>query len=181
MATKANKVSLRQFQQELAQKLSSAKIDPVAAARLGVQCGQAHWLVALEDAGEIVPVPEVLPVPLTKPWYVGVTNIRGSLFSVIDFSAFTGGEPTGRGSDTRLILAGSRFGINAALLVSRMLGLRSALDLRALPVEATAPDDLPWAGQSWGEASGGANADRVWRELKFEKLIETPEFLNVGV
>ena len=66
------------------------------------------WLVEPADAGEMVPVPEVLPVPLTKPWYVGVTNIRGSLYSVVDSSSFTGAEGVTRRQENRLVLVGAR-------------------------------------------------------------------------
>jgi twitching motility protein PilI len=178
----ATKVSLRQFQQDLAQRLSSAKTEPVSAARLGVQCGASFWLIALEDAGEIVPVPELLPVPLSKPWYLGLANIRGSLYSVVDFSAFAGGEPTARSADSRLVLAGPRFGINSALLVSRMLGLRNARDLQPVADEPQPTAVAAWSGRAWREsAAGGAAAGRVWRELKFEHLIESADFLNVGL
>ena len=178
----ATKVSLRQFQQDLAQRLSSAKTEPVSTARLGVQCGASYWLIALEDAGEIVPVPELLPVPLSKPWYVGLANIRGSLFSVVDFSAFAGGEPTARSADSRLVLAGPRFGINSALLVSRMLGLRNARDLQPVVDDARGGAVTIWSGRAWREAAAtGAAGARVWRELKFEHLIESADFLNVGV
>lgn len=178
----ATKVSLRQFQQDLAQRLSSAKTAPVSAARLGVQCGASYWLIALEDAGEIVPVPDLLPVPLSKPWYLGLANIRGSLFSVVDFSAFAVGELTARSADSRLVLAGPRFGINSALLVSRMLGLRNARDLQPVVDDSQGEVAGAWSGQAWREAAAGdAAAARVWRELKFEHLIESPDFLNVGL
>lgn len=169
----ASKVSLRQFQQDLAQRLSSAKAEPASAARLGVQCGATLWLIGLEDAGEILPVPELMPVPLTRPWYMGVANIRGSLFSVVDFSAFAGGEATVRGGDNRLVLAGPRLGINAALLVSRMLGLRNPRDLELAGEDASSP----WSGTQWREAG---EAGRTWRELKLEQLVGDPGFLNVG-
>ncbi len=177
----ATKVSLRQFQQDLAQRLSSAKDAPASAARLGVQCGTGYWLIGLEDAGEIVPVPALTSVPLTKPWFMGMANIRGGLFSVVDFSAFSGHEATARSTENRLVLAGSRFGINAALLVSRMLGLRNPNEFQEV---AGGIETVPWAGQMWHEG-GGANETRLqiraWRELKFEHLIEDPGFLNVGV
>ena len=192
----AAKVSLRQFQQDLAQRLSSAKTAPVSAARLGVQCGASYWLVALDDAGEIVPVPEILPVPLTKSWYLGVANIRGALFSVVDFAAFAGAEPAVRSADSRLVLAGSRFGINAALLVSRMLGLRNARDMHRVEDGLPGEGAAAWAGPAWREGTAaGANAvnalgsnvsnsagtARVWREMKLEHLVESPAFLHVGV
>lgn len=170
----AIKTSLRQFQQDLAQRLSSAKAQPAAATRLGVQCGPAYWLIDLADAGEIVPVPEILPVPLTKPWFVGVTNIRGSLYSVVDFASFAGGEPVARAQENRLVLAGGRFGINAAILVSRMLGLRNPKDFTA--AEGAAAKEAPWAGGNWRDADA-----RVWHELKLQELVQDQDFLQVGL
>jgi len=173
----ATKISLRQFQQDLAQRISAARTEGGGSSRLGVQCGARFWLIGLEDAGEILPVPDLLPVPLTKPWFLGVANIRGSLFSVVDFSAFSGGEPTARSTDNRLVLAGGRLGINAALLVGRMHGLRNPSgEVEAM--EANAP---AWAGRRWKEAAGASRGEeRIWQELQFERLVEDSQFLNVG-
>jgi len=169
------KTSLRQFQTELAQRLSSAKLQPAVATRLGVQCGSGFWLIDLADAGEIVPVPEILPVPLTKPWYVGVANIRGSLYSVVDFSLFSGAEAVTRGQENRLVLTGSRFGINAALLVNRMLGLRNPREFTPQPEEADAAR-APWKGAFLGDADS-----RQWHELRLQHLVEHQDFLQVGL
>ena len=181
----AIKTSLRQFQTELAQRLSSAKAEPAAARRLGVQCGTGYWLIDLADAGEIVPVPEILPVPLTKPWYVGVANIRGSLYSVVDFSLFAGAESVPRGTENRLILAGTRFGINSAILVTRMLGLRNPRDFTPAPAPegsatggaaGAAGNEGPWMGTHWHDADA-----RLWHELKLQDLVEHQDFLQVGL
>ena len=175
----AIKTSLRQFQQDLAQRLQSAKAQPAADTRLGVLCGQNYWLIDLGDAGEIVPVPEILAVPLTKPWFVGVTNIRGSLYSVVDFSAFSGAEPVSRAQENRLVLAGSRFGINAAILVSRMLGLRNPKDFtREEGTEGSGGPGrgAPWAGANWRDAD-----TRVWHELRLQELVQDQDFLQVGL
>jgi len=171
----AIKTSLRQFQQDLAQRLSSAKLQAAAATSLGVQCGSAYWLIDLADAGEIVPVPEILPVPLTKPWFVGVSNIRGSLYSVVDFASFAGAEPVSRGQENRLVLAGSRFGINAAILVSRMLGLRNPRDFTQ-EAAAGSGGSTPWAGANFRDGDA-----RVWHELKLQELVQNQEFLQVGL
>lgn len=170
----AIKTSLRQFQQDLAQRLSSAKAQAAVATSLGVQCGPAYWLIDLADAGEIVPVPDILHVPLTKPWFVGVANIRGSLYSVVDFASFTGAEPISRGQENRLILAGSRFGINAAILVSRMLGLRNPRDFTRQ--EAESGEGTPWKGTQLRDGDA-----RVWQELKLQELVQNQDFLQVGL
>ncbi len=170
----AIKTSLRQFQQDLAQRLSSAKAQATAATSLGVQCGSAYWLIDLADAGEIVPVPDILPVPLTKPWFVGVANIRGSLYSVVDFSSFTGSEPVTRAQENRLVLVGARFGINAAILVSRMLGLRNPRDFAPQTDAGTA--GAPWAGALLRDADS-----RLWHEMKLQELVQDQDFLQVGL
>lgn len=169
----AIKTSLRQFQQDLAQRLSSAKAQAAAATSLGVQCGPAYWLIDLADAGEIVPVPDILAVPLTKPWFVGVANIRGSLYSVVDFASFSGGEPVARGQENRLVLTGARFGINAAILVSRMLGLRNPRDFSR--DEASANEGKAWRGAQLRDGDA-----RLWQELKLQELVQDPDFLQVG-
>jgi twitching motility protein PilI len=169
----ASRTSLRQFQQDLAVRLSSAKAEPASSARLGVQCGGAHWLIDLTEAGEIMPVPAVAPVPLTRSWYAGLANARGVLVSVVDFSAFATGQATLRGTENRLVLVNARLGINSALLVSRMLGLRNPRDFTPLATEATTK---PWEGARWVDHAG-----MQWRELSLARLVAVPEFLQIGI
>lgn len=154
-------------------RLSSAKAEPASSARLGVQCGGEHWLIDLTEAGEIMPVPVVAPVPLTRPWYAGLANARGILVSVVDFSAFATGKPTPRGTENRLVLVNTRLGINSALLVSRMLGLRNPRDFTPMDAEATAK---PWEGARWTDQAG-----MQWRELSLARLVAMPEFLQIGI
>ena len=89
-----------------------------------------------------------------------------------------------RSADNRLVLVGARLGINAALLVSRMLGLRNPREFQPVPADAADVFAVaPWAGQVWhdgGNSSGTMLRMRSWRELKLEQLVEDPGFLNVG-
>ena len=168
----ATKTSLRQFQQELAVRLAGAKAAPASTARLGVRCGTTLWLIDLTEAGEIMPAPALTPVPLTKPWYAGLASARGTLISVVDFSAFATGQATPRGPENRLVLVNARLGINCALLVSRMLGLRNPRDFRAAPIAQAGKD---WEGGRWTDPAGSE-----WRELSLARLVAMPEFLQIG-
>lgn len=85
--------------------------------------GGARWLMNLEGSGEVLPLPPITPVPLMQPWFVGMANIRGTLFSVVDFSAWRGGEPTPRTAQARLLLIGQ----HSALLLQRTWGLQTGL------------------------------------------------------
>jgi twitching motility protein PilI len=93
----------------------ATRVRPVC---LGVQAGPDYWLLDLADSGEIVPLTPLTEVPLTKPWFAGIANIRGNLHSVVDLSAFVGKEATPRNTSSRLLLIGTRHGSNAALLVT---------------------------------------------------------------
>lgn len=168
----ARKISLRQFQENLVKRLTSAQRGETANALLGVQAGREHWLLDLADSGEIVPLPHLTAVPLTKPWFCGVANIRGTLYSVVDFSAFQGGDATPQNTESRLLLVNSRHGINSALLVSRTLGLRNVEQLQP---RAATQDTRPWVGDQYDDAQG-----RHWKKLNLRQLINQPEFLEIG-
>ena len=127
----AKKTSLRDFQEYLAGRLLGAAQGRGTSSWLGVRAGDDNWLIDLSDSGEIVQAPKLTAVPLTRPWFAGIANIRGSLYAVADFSVFCGGIPTPRNNNTRLLLVGSKHGANAALLVTRMLGLKNPDDFVA--------------------------------------------------
>ena len=168
----AKRISLREFQKDLVERLSSARRGEVARAVLGVQAGLEYWLLDLGDAGELMPTPALTHVPLTRPWFDGIANIRGTLYAVVDFSAFQGGQPILPSGDNRLLLVGGRFGINSALRVSRALGLRN-LDELELQEDR---DPRPWVGEQYVDNQG-----RIWRRLLLKNLLSQPQFLEIGV
>jgi twitching motility protein PilI len=99
---RAAKLDLRAFQQELAARLAAKTTQQVEQSRLGLACAGRQWLIRLADAGEVIAVPTLATVPLTRPWYLGISNIRGNLYSVIDFAGFHRGADratdSGRGA-----------------------------------------------------------------------------------
>lgn len=167
----ATRTSLRDYQRELAARLQSAGSAPVAS-KLGLQvCGQ-RWLVDLRDAGEVIPVPGVTPVPLTRAWFKGVASVRGNLVGVVDFGAFLGIGAATPGDQSRLLLLNERFRMGSALLVDRSLGLRSEGQLSERP---RGGDAVPWVKREYDDALGDA-----WRELDLALLAQDPAFLSVG-
>ncbi len=172
---RAAKLDLRSFQQELATRLASKTAAQVESSRLGLYCAGGQWLVRLADAGEVIAVPPIVGVPLTKRWFLGVANIRGNLYSVIDFARFLGhGTPSGaQAPQQRLLLFGPRAGeLNAGIVVTRVLGLRNLAEL----APASLPEDPPaWYAQRWMDAEGQA-----WQEIDLSKLARDPAFLQVG-
>src|SRR5215510_1790721 len=146
----ARRTSLREFQQDLVRRLNEAAAAEAPSARLGVQVGGELWLVRLEEAGEVIPVPPIAPVPLTRPWFRGLANIRGNLYSVVDLSGFQGGDPTPQTPDSRLLLVAERYNTSAALLVSRMLGLRHLHHFQPRPTGS----QHPWESKHYADRDG---------------------------
>jgi twitching motility protein PilI len=173
---RADKLDLRVFQQELAVRLASKTAAQVESSRLGLAAAGQRWLIRLADAGEVIAMPQLATVPLTKPWFLGVANIRGNLYSVVDFGGFLGHEgaaPPAAGGQSRLVLFGPRAGeLRVGIMVSRVLGLRNLAEL----APAAPPADAPaWYGLHWIDADGGA-----WQEIDLARLAQDPGFLQVG-
>lgn len=180
----ARRERLREFQAELAERLRRAQTAPLASNRLGLAIGSRRLLVDLADAGEILVVPDITPVPLTKDWYRGLANVRGNLVSVIDLSLFAGGPATPLDKESRVLALASDLGSATGILVSRMLGLRSAADLTATPESNDAPTgrdpatrDLfaPWLRGRFVDAQRGA-----WHQLDLAALTGDARFLDVA-
>ena len=176
---RAAKLDLRTFQRELATRLASKTAAQVEQSRLGLACAGAQWLIRLSDAGEVVAVPPIAPVPLTKSWYLGIANIRGNLYGVIDFAGFLAKPPGAAAtisgtSPVRLVLFGPRVGeLRAGLVVQRVLGLRNLAELTPCDPEENAPR---WYGPRWTDPALG-----VWQEIDLALLAQDPAFLQVGL
>ena len=166
----AARTSLRDYQRELAERLKSAESGRFSS-KLGLQVAGAGWLVDLQEASEMIPVPTITPVPLTKSWFRGVTNIRGNLYTVVDLPAFVGAAPMALNDQARLLLIGERFRMAAALLVERSLGLRNPDQFRAIEGDAG-----PYARAHYEDPEG-----RQWKELDLPQLVQHPEFLSVSL
>jgi twitching motility protein PilI len=170
---RAGKLDLRSFQQELAARLTSKTAAQVESSRLGLSSGGEQWLIRLSDAGEVIAMPPVATVPMTRPWFLGVANIRGNLYTVIDFAGFLGRGGVDAAAGARLLLFGPRTGdLRAGIVVARVLGLRNLAEL----APSAPPHDAPaWYAQRWMDAEGG-----TWQEIDLAKLARDPGFLQVG-
>jgi twitching motility protein PilI len=169
----ARKTSLREFQQKFAERLRDLSSRKTVASKLGFQVGSDNWLVSLSDVSEVIPVPNFFEVPQTEEWFRGVSNVRGKLYSTVDFSAFQGGEIINAGSERRVVLIHEKIIEGSGLLVSRMLGLRNP--------ETFTEDGERDASKPWMKAQYRDQNGAVWFELDLEALSREARFLEVGL
>ncbi len=170
-------VHLEAFQARLAERLKNASAESATSAKLGLLIGNDRWLVDLSDAGEIVPVPQqIASVPMTKSWFKGMANLRGTLHTVTDLAQFAEAGSTPINRESRLISLAGRFNVNASLLVTKMLGLRATIDLKpAVGITENRYGQFPWAGAYWRDAQ-----DIVWRDLTLSKLALDESFILIS-
>ncbi|HZS67025.1 MAG TPA: chemotaxis protein CheW [Burkholderiales bacterium] len=169
--TTTGRISLREYQLALSERLQNAEAGAALPSKLGFQVAGEGWLIELRDAAEVIEVPPISPVPLARGWFKGVANVRGNLYSVSDFSAFLGAEPVKLGAEARLLVLSERFRCGAALLIERSLGLRA---LGALVPESVAAP-APWVRAQYSDAEG-----RRWKELDVAALVQQEPFLGVS-
>ena len=169
----AKRISLREFQQDLSKRLAEVKITGHRAALLAVTAGSENWLLDLSDAGEIIAAPTLTHVPLTQNWFRGLANVRGNLFSVVDFAAFCGEAPIPLNAESRIMLVGAKQGLNTAILVSRALGLRNPEDF---DIDENFVDSRPWIASAMRDSQG-----RLWKRLIVRPLVTDPRFLDANI
>ncbi|OGA97923.1 MAG: chemotaxis protein CheW [Burkholderiales bacterium RIFCSPHIGHO2_12_FULL_69_20] len=173
----ANKQALRELQTRLAERMQQVRHETPGVSWLAVDCGGQGLLLALRQAGEISDLGALVPVPHTQPWLAGVVNLRGGVFTVVDLARFLGlraqAAPPTR-DHARLVAFNAALGINGALLVDRLEGLRHAVDMQPEP-ETTDNDLRPaFAPARWCDAAG-----RAWQEIDLAALARLPQFLAI--
>ena len=184
----STRIPLREFQQALAERMHQARVVTAPDARLDVQTGDLRWLLPVDQVGEILPRPALTPVALTPSWFAGLTNVRGSIISVVDLAAFSAhpGVLSSQHS-ARLVLLAERLGAQCGLLVEQVHALKRLDALQRLetdPAIAAAADPVPWLVARYCERSrertgtpGGTAPG--WGEIDLIRLCNSERFLRL--
>jgi len=174
----AQREALRELQARLARRLQEAQGSAQQAAWLAVECQTQGLLFPLAGAGEIFAVPSLLPVPHTRDWFLGVSNLRGRLHGVVDLAAFLGlRAPLVAGAPLleqgRVLALNPALGSHCALLIDRLAGLRAQPQMQAVArAEGARPG---FAGGTWADERG-----REWQEVDLAALAAHPQFLGIA-
>jgi twitching motility protein PilI len=173
----ANRDALRELQTRLASRLQAARTEGVSVAWLAVKVGAVNCLFPLAQSGEIFPLGSVQRVPYARPWFMGVTNLRGALYGVVDLASFMGDGLMRVKSEQALaeasvITFNGALALNCALMVDSLAGLRKR---DAFAGAAPAPAGSPsYFGSRLTDLNGVA-----WQEINLQSLSQFPEFLSI--
>lgn len=171
----ANREALRELQHRLAERMQAAKREQRGQSWLAVECRGHGLLLPLEQAGEIFAPTALMPVPHTRDWFAGVANLRGGLHGVVDLARFLGLPDSSDGAreQSRLIAFSLALGLNCALLVDRLAGLRSAEQMHADTARADQARPA-FASGRWLDESR-----RPWQALDLAALARDEQFLSI--
>lgn len=167
-------VKLRDFSTQLAERLKAAPQTPAEPTRLAVRIGAGNYLLEMGQAGEIVAVPDIAPVPWTRPWYRGLANVRGRLVGVVDLMQMTGRPPLAPEQSGQMLVLSEALKVNAAILVTRAFGLRNLKDLE--PLGRAAGGAAPWEVARFRDLNG-----TELTELDLAALVASEAFAAIGI
>jgi len=112
----------------LEQRLQTARVDLAAGSTqfwtgLGFRLGE-RWLVApREEVREVIALPALTRVPGSRPWLLGLANVRGGLLPVCDVHRLIGEEHNALARNSRVLVYNSDR-IPAGFLVDEVSGYR---------------------------------------------------------
>ncbi|HQX60481.1 MAG: chemotaxis protein CheW [Rhodoferax sp.] len=177
----ANREAIRELQTRLAHRLRTARDEGLSVSWLAVRCAGMNYLLPLAQSGEIFPITAVQPVPYAQPWFLGVVNLRGGLFGVVNIAQYVAsetGQVAGGGAQRKpgaaplVVTLNAALDVNCALLVDELAGLRNPqVFSAALPRDPQAP---PYYGNRFTDAGG-----QSWQEINIQTLSQHPRFLSI--
>ncbi|NOR18603.1 MAG: chemotaxis protein CheW, partial [Xanthomonadales bacterium] len=134
--------------------------------------GDARLACSIKQVHEFLPIPAFTPVPGTKPWILGLANVRGDLMTVVDLSGFINGERSTVSMRSRLLAATLR-GRPIGLMVDEVFGQRQFVsDEGKKPRLAKSSPLKKFVHKQYRSGKD------VWQELDLDSLFTTSEFLN---
>ncbi len=132
--------------------------------------GEERLITPLSDIKEILNYPTTMTkVPGTKPWMLGIANIRGILMPVIDLQLFLIGRKTDRSRRSRVLVFKLGSGVTG-VLVGEMVGMRHFTKDSAVGKESV-------TGHFNRYVQFGFDQDGVkWPVFKLSELASDPAF-----
>ncbi len=142
---------------------------------VGFRVGARRLAAGFEEVVEIIPMPQVTPVPGAQPWMLGVANVRGNLLPIVDLKQFLDGERTVLHEGQRVLIVRQPGG-DVAVTIDELFGQRSFVDEQQLPADSLREHDFTSGRYTHFVERGYRLGDDTWGIFSLQKLARTPEF-----
>lgn len=142
---------------------------------VGFRVGNKRLASGFEEVVEIIPMPQVTPVPGAQPWMLGVANVRGNLLPIVDLKQFLEGERTVLHEGQRVLIV-RQSGGDVAVTIDELFGQRSFVDEQQLPTDALSEHDFAGGRYIHFVERGYRLGEDTWGIFSLQKLARTPEF-----
>jgi twitching motility protein PilI len=141
-------------------------------AALAFRIGEDRLVCGVGRILESLPLPPVTRVPGTKPFILGLANVRGDLVTIIDLGCFLSGRRSATTMRSRLLSATLR-GRPVGLMVDEVFGQRNFMEQEA----ESPPQAADSALEGWLTRQHRAGKE-TWLEFNLDALFESAEFLD---
>lgn len=134
-----------------------------------------RYVASISEVGEILTPPTYTRVPGVKPWFKGISNVRGRLMGVVDFAGFLNKPASKIHTSAQRLIVIDDGDLYSGLVVDGILGLhhfsQDAFDARHKSEdEAMAPYVV----------GGFEKEGEHWSVVSLLKLANDPRFLQVA-
>ena len=141
---------------------------------IGFRVGTRYLVSSINEVNEILTLPPLTIVPGTRPWLLGVANVRGNLVPVIDLRQYIEGERTQLTDSSRVLLV-RQLGGSVGLLIDEVLGQRNFSEEQR--ADALGEDDERYARFVGEKYPLG---DVHWGLFSMAALVRTPDFVQAA-
>jgi twitching motility protein PilI len=161
-----NFVSLREFQERITHRLKSKDSYDLSHLHLGIYSDGKNYLFDMQDIGEILPLKTLTRTPKSKDWFMGVANIRGELYGIIDYFLFKNKKEINQSKANRILLIHKKHQLNTGLFVEKIVGLKDIAD---------------WEVSDHANLIFKDKDGTQWQKIDIIELIKLDEFLKIKV
>ena len=137
---------------------------------VGYRIGNRRLASGFDEVLEVLPMPQVTPVPGAQPWMLGVANVRGNLLPIVDLKQFLEGERTVLHEGQRMLIVRQPGG-DVAVTIDELYGQHSFHDEHRL-VEG----DMAHGRYTHFIEAAYRLGEDLWGIFSLQKLARTPEF-----
>ncbi len=137
---------------------------------VGYRIGKRRLASSFDEVIEILPLPQVTPVPGAQSWMLGVANIRGNLLPIVDLKQFLEGERTVIHEGQRVLIVRQPDG-DVAVTIDQLFGQRSFHD-----EQQVAGEDIIEGRYTYFIDRAYRLGEDTWGVFSLDKLSRTPEF-----